>query len=226
LRFDDAAAKQASTSSCASARAMRWQLGEMCREQHEQLVVERFLQRQRAVACRKRLVFEFLQLRRDVAFGVLQRLSAAVVGRHFLRMSVGDLDVEAVNAVVGDAQVGNAGAAALARLERGEELARARLQRTQLIELLAVAVGDHAAVAHHRRGFLEHGPSQQREALHRDFQIVQHPREQRRAARNAGLISGSRARLSRNEERSRGRAFLSAMRPVMRSTSAKRRSNL
>jgi len=67
---------------------------------------------------------------------------------------------------------------------------RARLQRTQLIELLAVAVGDHAAVAHHRRGFLEHGPSQQREALHRDFQIAQHPREQRRAARNRGLELG------------------------------------
>ncbi len=74
----------------------------------------------------------------------------------------------------------------LARLELGEEFAGARLQRAQLVELAAVAVGDHAAVAHHRRGLLLHRPFQQRETLDRDFEIVQHLREQRCVARSRG----------------------------------------
>ena len=66
---------------CASARAMR------CRRRHvrlqrvEQLFVERLLERQRPVARRERLVLECLQLRRDVALGVLQRLAAPVIVR-------------------------------------------------------------------------------------------------------------------------------------------------
>src|SRR5256885_12950622 len=78
-------------------------------EQVEQLVVERFFQGERAVARRQRLVLESLQLGRDVALGVLERLAAAVVGGHLGGVGVGDLDVETVHAVVGDAQVGDAG---------------------------------------------------------------------------------------------------------------------
>src|SRR6266700_379788 len=53
----------------------------------------------------------------DVALGVLKRLPAAVVGGYLAGVGVGDLDVEAVHVVVGDAQVGNASAAALALIE-------------------------------------------------------------------------------------------------------------
>jgi hypothetical protein len=48
----------------------------------EQRLVEQLLARQRALLRRQRLVLEGLELRRDVALGVLQRLAALVVARH------------------------------------------------------------------------------------------------------------------------------------------------
>ena len=60
------------------------QLRDERRELVEQLFVEEFLARQRAVVGGERLVLEGFQFRRDVALGVLQRLAAAVVVRHLV----------------------------------------------------------------------------------------------------------------------------------------------
>jgi hypothetical protein len=46
-----------------------------------------------------------------------------------------------------------------------------RLQLAQLVQLPAVAVGDHAALAHHRGRIFQHGPPQEREALGRHLEI-------------------------------------------------------
>ena len=159
-------------------------------EEAEQLVVERFLECERAVPRRERLVLELLQFRRDVALGVLERLPAAVVGRDLAGVGVGDFDVETVHVVVGDAQVRYAGAATLARFELGEEGARIGLQRAQLVQLLVVAVRDHAAVAHHGRRVFLHRAAQEREAFGRHLEIAEHPRKERRVARNRGRELG------------------------------------
>ena len=118
----------------------------------KQLLVERFLERQGAVAGGQGLVLERLQLRRDVTLGVLQRLPAAVVVRHFARVRVRHFEVVAVHLVVGDAQVGNSRALALADLQRHQKVPGVGLQLAQLIEVGAVSVGDHAAVDHAGRG--------------------------------------------------------------------------
>src|SRR5262245_63088082 len=107
----------------------------MCSEQAEQVGEERLLESNGAVSRRESLVLEGLQLGGDVALGVLERLAAAIVRGDLVRVGVGDLDVEAVDVVVGDAKVGDAGPRTLALLELGQELARVRLQRAQLVEL-------------------------------------------------------------------------------------------
>src|SRR2546423_349306 len=58
------------------------------------------------------LVLERLEVGRDIAFGVLERLPPAVVGGNALDVRVCDLDVEAVNAVVFDFEACDAGALA------------------------------------------------------------------------------------------------------------------
>src|SRR5437016_6353271 len=118
----------------------------------EQLFVERFFERQGAVAGGQGFVLERLQLRRDVTLGVLQRLPAAVVVRHFTRVRVRHFDVVAVHLVVGDAQVGNSRALALASLQRHQKVPGVGLQLPQLVEVGAMAVGDHAPVDHACRG--------------------------------------------------------------------------
>ena len=76
----------------------------------EHLLVQQLLARKRSFLRRQRLVLESLQLRRDVALGVLHRLPAPVVGRYLVDLALRDLDVEAVHAVVLNAQVVDAGA--------------------------------------------------------------------------------------------------------------------
>ena len=90
----------------------------------EELVVELPLAGERALLRRERLVLERLELGRDVALGVLQRLPAAIVVGNLLGMGVRDLDVVAVDAVVLDLQVRDAAALALARFEVDQELRR------------------------------------------------------------------------------------------------------
>ncbi len=115
----------------------------------EQLFVEKFLACQRAFVRGQRLVLEGLELRRDVALGVLQRLAAAVVVRHLARIGGAHLDVEAVHAVVFDLELVDAGARPLARFQRQQKIAAVGLDAAQFVQLGIVAVGDHAAFAQH-----------------------------------------------------------------------------
>ena len=98
-------------------RRSRLQLCEPADQLIEQLVVQLFLARQRAIAGAEHLVLEFLQLRRDVALGVLHRLPAVIVRRHAVGEAAIDLDVVALHAVVAEPQVRDAAALALARFE-------------------------------------------------------------------------------------------------------------
>jgi hypothetical protein len=118
-------------------------------------------QRQRAFVGGQRLVFEGLELGRDVALGVLQGLPAAVVVGHLFGVGVGDLDVEAMHLVVLDLEVGDAAAFALARFELDQEGAAVVLDGAQLVELGVVARRDDAAVAQQRGGFGGDGVGQQ-----------------------------------------------------------------
>jgi len=68
-----------------------------------------------------------------------------------------------------------------------------RLQLAQLVELLVVAVGDHAAVAHHRRRFLQDCAAQQRQAFGRRLQIVSYPRQQWRVPWNRARELGQQS---------------------------------
>ena len=109
----------------------------------------------------QRLVLEGLQLGRDEALGVLQRLAALVVGRHLVDLAGRDLDVEAVHPVELHPQVGDAGAGALARLQVEQEGVAVLADGAQLVEVGVEAGGDHAAVAQQHRGFVGDGRLQQ-----------------------------------------------------------------
>ena len=85
-----------------------------------------------------------------------------------------------------DAQVGDAGAGALAPLELREEGPGVGLQRAQLVELAAVAVRDHASVAHHRSRVLHDRAAEEGKAVLRHLQVVEHLCEERRASRHGG----------------------------------------
>ncbi len=146
----------------------------------QHLLIEEFLARQRAFLRRQRLVLEGLQFRRDVALGILQGLAAAVVVRHLVGLAVRDFDVEAVHLVVFDAQVGDAGARALARFQVDQELPGVFRQAAQLVEVGVEAARDHAAVAHHGGGLQHDGAFQQVEAFGRIGQVVEDGVQQRR----------------------------------------------
>ena len=120
-------------------------------ERLEDLLEQQLLARQRSVPRRQRLVLERLQLGRDVALGVLQRLPASIVIGHFRRLRVGDLDVETMDAIELDLEIGNAGPRALALFHREQECAGIGRDRAELVERGVVAVSDDAAFAQHRR---------------------------------------------------------------------------
>ena len=117
------------------------------RELGQQRVEQPPLAGERALLRRQRLRLERLELRRDVALGVLQRLAAPVVVGHALGVRARDLDVEAVHAVVFDLQVRDAAALALARSRSTQELRAVGVDGAQFVELGVEAGGDHAAVA-------------------------------------------------------------------------------
>ena len=144
---------------CGGERLQRRDCGE---QRFDQRIVERLFARQRALLRRQRLVFERLELRRDVALGVLQRLPPPVVVGYARDVAVRDLDVEAVHAVVFDLERGDAGALAFAPLERDEKAAAFGVDRAQLVEVGVVAGGDHAAVPHVGRGLGGNRPRKQR----------------------------------------------------------------
>ncbi len=72
----------------------------------EQLFEQPLLAGQGALLGRQRLVFKGLELGRDEALGVFERLAAAVVVGHLARLALRDFDVEAVHLVELHAQVG------------------------------------------------------------------------------------------------------------------------
>ncbi len=91
-------------------RRRRLQLREPLDQLIQQLVVQLFLARQCAIARAEHLVLEFLQLRRDVALGVLHGLAAVIVRRHAVGEAAIDLDVVALHAVVAEPQIRDAAA--------------------------------------------------------------------------------------------------------------------
>ena len=100
---------------------------------------------------REDLLLVLLQLRRDVALGVLDRLLADVVGGDLLAVGVGDLDVVAEDLVEADLQVGNAGPLGLLGLVAGDPLLAAVGQFAQVVESAREAVADEPAVAARQR---------------------------------------------------------------------------
>jgi hypothetical protein len=104
-------------SSVARARRQLGQRGHMGLQLVQHLFVQPLLARQGALLRAQGLVFKGLELGRDEALGVFQRLAAAVVVGHLVHLALRHLDVEAVHLVELHAQVGNAGAGALARFQ-------------------------------------------------------------------------------------------------------------
>ncbi len=179
----------------------------MRRQLVEQTLVEQLLAGERALLRRERLVLEGLQFRRDVALGVLQRLAAPVVVRHLVGLRARDLDVEAVDAVVLDLEIGYAGTLALARLHLRQEIAAVRLDRAQLVQLGVVAVRDHAAFPYHRRGLrldggLEHAEG--RGARRKGERQLRQPRA-RATGKRSGEIRQPLQRLAQAREIARPR---------------------
>ena len=97
----------------------------------EQLV----LQLLRLLVGREDLFLVLLQLRRDVALGVLDRLLADVVVGDLLAVGVGDLDVIAEDLVEADLERGDAGPLDLLGLVAGDPLLAAVGQLAQGVQL-------------------------------------------------------------------------------------------
>jgi hypothetical protein len=193
-------------------------------------LVEPLLARQGALLRAQGLVFKGLQLGRDEALGVLERLAAAVVVGHLVDLALRDFDVEAVHLVELHAQVGNAGAGALAGFQVEQEAVAVGLDGAQLVQLGVKAVVDDATVAHQRGRFGQQGAVQQHGAAFGRLQVrpAGPARARQRpqcwapgcavawqAQRQASAFSSVWPRPTS----SRGRTWRSAMRAVMRSTS-------
>src|SRR5207249_3142762 len=108
----------------------------------EKILEKLFLPRQCALLRRKRLVLECLELGSDIALCVLERLSAAEIGRNSLDVSMTHFDIKAVHAVVFHLEGGDASPFTLARFELDQECAAVALDRTQLVELRVVTGSD------------------------------------------------------------------------------------
>src|SRR5262249_46666969 len=89
----------------------------------EQLLVEHLFTRERTLLCRERLVFERLELGRDVALGILERLAATIIVRNSGRMRMTDFDVEAMHTIEFDLETGDAGALALSYFQGQQKFA-------------------------------------------------------------------------------------------------------
>ena len=189
-------------------------------ERGDDLLVQPALARQRTLLRRQRLVLECLELRRDVALGVLHRLPPPVVVGNALHVGVRHLDIEAVHAVEFDLETGYPRSLPLARFEVDQERAAVVLDRAQLVELGVVAGRDHVAVAHRGRGLGGDRSGQELCPARFDRERGCGGDKQRRLAVGDDVAStGRRCSVSRSPARSRGRAQRSAMRDAMRSIS-------
>ena len=90
----------------------------------QQFVVQRLFPGQGPFAGAQRLVLEGLEFRGDEAFGVFQGLAADVIVRGLVRLGLAaDFDVIAVDPVVADFEVGDAGALPFPRFQVDQVLA-------------------------------------------------------------------------------------------------------
>jgi hypothetical protein len=128
-----------SASSAAMARASSVSAGTWPAARRAALV-EPLLAGQRALLRAQGLVFKGLELGRDEALGVLQRLAAAVVVGHLVELALRDLDVEAVHLVELHPQVGNAGARAFAGFQVEQEAVAVGLDGAQFVQFGVEAV--------------------------------------------------------------------------------------
>ncbi len=168
-------ARQANRSSSASAWAVAREVSAALRQAVEQRVVQLALELQRVVVRAGDARFHFLELRGDEALGIRQRLLAnpaeaiQVVGNAFgaagltlvivgrLRaLGEADFEVVAENLVVADAGAADAGALALAHLERGDPLAGIAGELAVLVQLGGDPFSNHARVEN-RRAILDRG---------------------------------------------------------------------
>ncbi|MCY1226471.1 hypothetical protein D9M72_387000 [compost metagenome] len=114
-----------------------------------------------------------------------------------------------MHAVELDAQVGDAGARAFARFQVDQELAAVLGDIAQLVQVGVVAARDHAAVAHHGRGFFGDRAHQQVQGRLRYGQVLQRLRQQRAVllVADAGPHVGQRAqRIAQRGQVARARA--------------------
>src|SRR5690606_22605426 len=116
---------------------------------------------QAAVLRGQHLVFPRLELRRDVALGVLQCLATSILGWHLVDLPARDFDKEPVHAVEFNAQSGYARAFTFASLKLQQTLAAVTGQPAQLVQLFVEAGGNHAAIADHQSRFRVYGTLQQ-----------------------------------------------------------------
>jgi hypothetical protein len=111
-----------------------------------QLVEEARLEAQHLLLGGENPRLELLELGRDVALRVGQRLLTRVGSGGFRALQLADLDVIAENRVVPGLQARDAGGLALALLELGQHLIRVGFEPAELVELLVEAGAEEAAV--------------------------------------------------------------------------------
>ena len=114
-------------------------------------------QRGNAVLCGQDRVFQLLQLLRDVAFTVCKRLLADIIVGHHIDLPLGHLDGVAEHAVIPHAQVPDAGFFFFPRFDLEHTRRAVFLHVAQVIDLLAVALADHFALADGKGGIVHDG---------------------------------------------------------------------
>ena len=115
----------------------------------EQLFKQKLLSRQRALLCAQGFVFKGFELGCNKALGVFEGLAAPVVVGHFAALALADFDIKTMHFVELHAQIRNAGACAFAHFQVQQKRIAIGLDGAQFVQVCVIAVGDHAAVAHH-----------------------------------------------------------------------------
>ena len=126
------------------------------------------------------LLLVLLQLRRDVALGVLERLAVLVVRGRLRLVGVGDLDVVAEDLVVADLQAGDAGPRDLLGLEAGDPVLAVGRERPQFVQFGVVALADDAAFLRDVRRVVLEGRVEQLAQVGAQFEPLLQVLQQRR----------------------------------------------
>ena len=106
---------------------------------------------------RQHLLFVLLQLRRDIAFRVLECLLANVAVRHVLLLRGGDFDVVAKDLVIAHLQFGNAGPRDFPSLVLGHPLFSAGRQFAKVVQFGVIAGADDPTFLDSQRAFVDQG---------------------------------------------------------------------